>query len=211
MKTQTSLCRIFYALCLCACMTLVACATTPPPLSIIEEGGRNPPPIENFREVEKGRIYRGAQPIENGQRDDWAYLQKLGIKTVLKLNRYSSIVTEESEIASAKRHGIEVHEILMNPEDFPHNWDLWAMPTASQIDQAISFLQDEKNGKIFVHCSHGKDRTGLVVAMYRLRSNNYCISKAAEEMDSYGANPWLFNMKKVLLSKKSEENPSCIK
>lgn len=189
----------------------MACATTPPPSGIIEKVGPSHAPIENFQEVDGGRIYRGAQPIENDQQDDWAYLQKLGIKTVLKLNRYSTGVTEESEIASAKRHGIKVHEILMDPEDFPHNWDLGATPTGTQIDQAVSFLQDEKNGKVFVHCSHGKDRTGLVVAMYRLRSNDYCISKAAEEMDSYGANPMLFNMKNVLLSKKSEENPSCIK
>ncbi|MET1083638.1 MAG: tyrosine-protein phosphatase [Burkholderiales bacterium] len=33
--------------------------------------------------------------------------------------------------------------------------------------QAIEVLEDSGNGKVLVHCSHGKDRTGLVIAVYR--------------------------------------------
>ena len=194
---------------LCGCLTLAACATPTRQSAIVE--GVGPAPIINFQVVEPGRLYRGAQPVENDKQDDWAYLKKIGVKTVLKLNRYSSDVTEESELASAKRHGIIVQEVLMPPEDFPHNWNLWATPTDEQISKAVSVLEDRKNGKIFIHCSKGKDRTGLIVAIYRVRNDNYCKSKASSERDWYGANPILFGMKKVLYGKNIDENPACIK
>lgn len=211
MKTKFSL-QIANALALSGCLTLAACATATRPSADIAGVDPHPAPIFNFQVVDaKNGLYRGGQPIENDQRDDWQYLKSIGIKTVIKLNRYSSYVNEENELASAQRHGINVKEILMQPDDFPHNWNLWSTPTDEQIETAVSMLEDKNNWPIYIHCSHGKDRTGLIVAIYRVRNDNYCKSKASEEMDFYGANPFLLGLKKILNRKDISENINCIK
>jgi protein tyrosine/serine phosphatase len=195
-------------------LTLAACGTSTRQSADIAGVDPHPAPIDNFQVVEivsQNGLYRGGQPIENDKRDDWKYLKSIGVKTVIKLNRYSSYGNEDNELSSAKRHGINVKEILMQPEDFPHNWNLWATPTDEQIEAAVSMLEDKKNWPIYIHCSHGKDRTGLIVAIYRVRNDKYCKSKAANEMDFYGANPFLFGLKRILYRKDINENINCIK
>jgi hypothetical protein len=94
-------------------------------------------------------------------------LKRIGVTTVLKLNKYSSRVEEDEERAAAGSHGLGYNPVLMQPEDFPYNWNPWAAPTPKQVLEALSVLEDQKNGKVFIHCSKGKDRTGLLVALYR--------------------------------------------
>ncbi|WP_155510414.1 tyrosine-protein phosphatase [Pseudomonas fluorescens] len=64
---------------------------------------------------------------------------------------------------------------------------------------------------LWVHCSHGKDRTGLVVALYRVAHNNYCKDNAYKEMNDYGHNRLLFGLKNVLYSDDVKEHADCIK
>ena len=97
----------------------------------------------------------------------------------------------------------------MDPEDFPHNWNPWASPNLKDLMQVIAELENRGNGKVLVHCSHGKDRTGLVVAVYSLRNKNLCKNAAYEQMKYYGANPMLFGIKSMLESPDFKENPQC--
>ncbi len=97
----------------------------------------------------------------------------------------------------------------MQPEDFPRNWNPWASPDSDDLMKAIEVLENRGNGKVLVHCSHGKDRTGLVVAVYSLRNKNLCKNAAYEQMKYYGANPMLFGIKPMLDSPDIKENPSC--
>ncbi len=39
---------------------------------------------------------------------------------------------------------------------------------------------------IYVHCEHGKDRTGLVIALYRMRADGWSQEQAAAEMKEMG-------------------------
>ena len=47
-------------------------------------------------------------------------------------------------------------------------------------------LDDERNHPIFLHCLHGKDRTGLMVAIFRMARQGWSFDKAYTEMKLCG-------------------------
>jgi protein tyrosine/serine phosphatase len=208
METIIALPRIANIFALCVCLTLAACATQTRPSADVARVDPHPAPINNFQIVDVNGLYRGGQPTEER---DWVYLKNIGIRTVIKLNKYSSLKEERDELSSAKEHGINVIEIPMQPEDWPHNWNLWAAPTNEQVNKAVRALEHKENWPVYIHCSHGKDRTGLIVAIYRVRNNNYCKNTAYNEMNFYGANVFLFGPRHVLYGEDIKENAGCIK
>jgi protein tyrosine/serine phosphatase len=167
----------------------------------------HPSPINNFQIVVPDGIYRSGQPKGEA---DWAYLKKIGITSVVKLNKFSFDADAAEECQMAKKYGIDVESIYMQPEDWPHNWNPWASPDVTEIMKAVQLLENRGNKKVLVHCAHGKDRTGLVVAVYSVRNKNYCKDAAYNEMKSYGASTLLFGMKPVLDDPSIKENPGCI-
>ena len=118
--------------------------------------GPRPPgwaqPIENVsvRNLHKvsGSLYRGAQPDEDGMRG----LERLGIKTVVNLRLGHSDRDELAGTSLAYEH------IAAEP------WDM-------DDDEVVRFLKiatDPARAPVFVHCAHGADRTGAMVAIYRI-------------------------------------------
>ncbi len=163
-------------------------------------------PIKNFHIVIPNGVYRSGQPKGEA---DWDYLKNIGITIVVKLNKFSSDADEAVEFRMAKERNIKVIPLYMQPEDFPHNLNPWASPDLKDLTQAIEVLENRGNAKVLVHCSHGKDRTGLVVAIYSVRNKNFCKDAAYEQMKQYGANINLFGIKPMLDSKNIRENPGC--
>ncbi len=130
---------------------------------------------------------------------------------MVKLNQYAKgDDTVQQEELEARNHGIHLIELMMQPEDWPHNWNLWVAPSPDKLKAAEQVIADKDNWPVFVHCSHGKDRTGLVVALYRVAHNNYCKDKAYKEMKLYQHNPFLFGLKNVLYSDDVKEHADCI-
>jgi protein tyrosine/serine phosphatase len=66
---------------------------------------------------------------------------------------------------------------------------------AHRIDEVLDLMDDPKAQPVFVHCEHGVDRTGLVVALYRVKYQNWDIEAAHREMVAMGHNTWhqIFN------------------
>jgi protein tyrosine/serine phosphatase len=185
---------------------LFGCATPTQPSADIATQVPHQSPINNFQIVIADGIYRSGQPKGEA---DWNYLKDIGVTTVVKLNKFSSDADEAEEFRMAKERKIKVIPIYMQPEDFPHNLNPWASPDFNDLMQTIKVLENRDKGKVLVHCSHGKDRTGLVVAVYSVRNKNFCKDAAYEQMKYYGANPILFGIKPVLDSPNIRENPSC--
>lgn len=193
------------------CLILTGCTTTQPS-AVIARKSPDPAPIFNFQIVSPGgtdgadAVYRSGQP----KKEDWDYLEKIGVKTVVKLNKFSSDADASEELGLAKMHNINVIPIYMPPEDFPDNINPWASPDEKVLLQAVEALEDKNNWPVLVHCSHGKDRTGLIVAVYSMRNKNFCKDAAYEQMKYYGANPFLLGLKPMLDSTNIKESPSCI-
>src|SRR2546430_2746714 len=79
---------------------------------------------------------------------------------------------------------IPCFEVSFLPIDFKQQ--LSGAQLAVKVKNAIRQMRYLKNGKIFVHCEHGQDRTGLVVACYRVQAEGWSKAKAEKEMFDHG-------------------------
>jgi tyrosine-protein phosphatase SIW14 len=59
-------------------------------------------------------------------------------------------------------------------------------PTQAQIEHVLPLLFQSESEPVFVHCRRGKDRTGTVLACYRIQHDNWNNRRALEEAKSYG-------------------------
>ena len=54
---------------------------------------------------------------------------------------------------------------------------------APEIAQTLKLIrQHQQEGAVLIHCYHGADRTGIMVAMYRIIYQNWSIKDAKQEM-----------------------------
>ena len=115
----------------------------------------------NFHKVSK-TLYRSAQPTADGMSN----LKSLGIVTIVNLRSFHSDREEIGDTGLAYEH---IYMKAWHPEE----------------KEAVRFLQIVTNPKrtpILVHCQHGADRTGTMVALYRVVIQGWSKQDAIEEM-----------------------------
>jgi protein tyrosine/serine phosphatase len=59
-------------------------------------------------------------------------------------------------------------------------------------------MADPANRPVFVHCRQGQDRTGIVVAAYRMKTDGWPLDLAEAEMESFGFNGVWVNLRHFL-------------
>lgn len=123
-------------------------------------------PIHNFRHV-AGGIYRGARPSPEGL----MALKQNNFKTVLSFRWRKGPIGAERRIAT---------ELGLTYINIPLNY--WSLPNQGEIDRFLMLMDDESHHPIFVHCFHGADRTGLLIAIYRLVRCGWTFQQAYQEM-----------------------------
>lgn len=125
-----------------------------------------------FREVAPN-LYRSGQ----GETDDdyEAYKQK-GIRTIIDL-RQGQAADEERERAT--RLGFRYINIPLNIASTPQDY----LKAERAFFRAVD---DPQAGKVVFHCRHGKDRTGLMAALYRVEREGWTPEAAIEEWKSLG-------------------------
>ncbi len=109
-------------------------------------------------------LYRGEQPSAEG----FAELEKLGIKTVVNLRSL------HSDRAKLKGTDLAYEHIRMEA------WD----PEQEEIEEFLAIATDKTKQPVFVHCLHGADRTGTMVAVYRIVVEGWDKPKALDEMQN---------------------------
>ncbi len=120
--------------------------------------------LENWHQID-GKVFRSSQP----DTDDMPLLQQLNITDVLNLR---SIHTDDDE---AKGTSLKLHHIRTSAGDISQD----------EIIQALKIITTAK-GKILVHCWHGSDRTGAVIASYRIVVQDWYKAEAIDEMINGG-------------------------
>ena len=125
--------------------------------------------IDNFGQVD-AHLYRGAQP----QPAAYAELKTLGIDTIVRFN------PEGQDMAAEKS---QVESLGMKFVSLP--WSGLGEPTREQVVSFLSLLRDNPDAKIFVHCRLGADRTGVMVALYRLTFSRWDAARAVAEMHAF--------------------------
>ncbi|MCU1246104.1 MAG: protein tyrosine/serine phosphatase [Acidobacteria bacterium] len=127
----------------------------------------------NFGVVEEGKIYRGAQP-------DGANLaqlkQRYGVRTILKLNPADL----DAERADATRLGMQLIYVPLGAAT------LGRSRSCPQVERAYAALHDPSNWPLYVHCTHGRDRTGFLVGLFRERDERWDFARVREELARYG-------------------------
>jgi tyrosine-protein phosphatase SIW14 len=133
--------------------------------------------ITNFGKI-NDRLYRGAQPDLAGISN----LTRLGIKSIINLRMTDDVWKPEAAAASA--NGITYTNIPL--------YSL-APPTHAQV-AALLALIETLPAPVFVHCQHGCDRTGTIIACYRIRHNGWPNQAALEEARKYGLSKYELGM-----------------
>ena len=138
--------------------TAVQCPSTNDPLVACTDGIPNLHTVPSTHHV----VYRGGQPTAEG----WAHLRSLGVTTVVKLNDPTESFNQ-GEDAPAVAQGMRVLVNTMHPIGGDDPFELLLGPSFSQAAQAVQGIATAP-GPVYVHCSHGRDRTGLIVGLYRV-------------------------------------------
>jgi tyrosine-protein phosphatase SIW14 len=129
--------------------------------------------IERFGLIEPG-FARGARPGAGGL----AALALEGYRTVVSLRR------DDDERALAAELGLDYVEIPMKAGMFGA-----PAPSEEQAHAFLAVIDDSARRPVFVHCRHGRDRTGVMVALWRVTRGGWESERAVSEMEDHGLSP----------------------
>ncbi len=127
--------------------------------------------VGNFQKV-SDHVYRGAQPSDEGFRS----LAKLGIATVVDLQPYGDerALAEEKAV---KADGMQYINLGMHGMETPSD---------ATVAKVLAILESTQSGPVFVHCHRGADRTGGIIAVYRIEHDHWDNAKALKEARQMG-------------------------
>lgn len=121
--------------------------------------------LDNFHRVSP-EVYRSGQPKA---RDLKLLVEKLGVKSVLCLRDLHND-DDEAEGLPLALYRVEMEADDVEPE---------------KVARAMQIIKDAPK-PILIHCWHGSDRTGLVVAAYRITFQGWEPTVAADELANGG-------------------------
>ncbi len=124
------------------------------------------PDLDNFGELDE-RVWRGAQPGRQG----FARLRERGVDTVINLRAES-----DEEAAIVRALGMRYLYFPLYP---------LAPPTHAQMLAFLRAATDPEHGRVFFHCYHGADRTGVAAACWRIARDGWTLTEAVREMRAF--------------------------
>lgn len=139
--------------------------------------------IVRFAKVDD-QLFRGGLPSKT----DLQGLKAMGIKTDINLMGEVPVF-DTFHVAREKRWAKEVGLKFINVK-VPTGHVPFAKKVSDTV--ATAFLKaalDPANQPAYVHCVHGRDRTGTMVAVYRMVKHKYSNEQAFAEMRKFGFNP----------------------
>lgn len=122
--------------------------------------------VANFSEVTP-TLYRGAQPTTEG----FAALAKRGINIVVDLR--GARQSERDQVTKLGMKYVPIPWRCFHPRD-----EIFA--------RFLTLLRENPGKKVFVHCRVGDDRTGMMIAAYRMAEQGWTPEEARNEMEAYG-------------------------
>lgn len=148
--------------------------------------------LPNFHQVNQ-QLYRGAQPKKNGLKR----LTDLGIKTIVNLRADDGLSRDEE--SEARAAGMRYFNVPLKET---------GRPTHAEVQRALRILDTPENQPVFVHCRLGADRTGLIIAVYRISHDGWTSERAKAEAKHYGMHLWKLGMKRYIHDFYQRRQPS---
>ncbi|MFN7926913.1 MAG: dual specificity protein phosphatase family protein [Blastocatellia bacterium] len=128
-------------------------------------------------------IFRGAQPQPDGLKK----LAEMRVHTIINLRNTSAETEAEGKVV--KDLGLRYYNIPL---------PALSRPNFEQINQVLSLMHDRTNAPVFVHCKRGDDRTGTIIACYRMRYEGWTVEQAVAEARKLGMSRFQISMKSFL-------------
>jgi tyrosine-protein phosphatase SIW14 len=138
--------------------------------------------VKNFGRV-TDHLYRGAQPSAQG----FAELKHLGVGIIVNLRDDRD--EQEKEERTVETLGLRYVAIP---------WNARRLPTDTQMADFLDLLRVDPKTKIFVHCQLGADRTGVMIAAYRIADENWTPRQAIAEMKAFHLHFWLPHLNRYI-------------
>jgi protein tyrosine/serine phosphatase len=113
------------------------------------------------------------------------WLKQLGIKTVINLRHFHG----ESEGDLVRAAGMRYERVPLHSSE---------APSAKEVEQFMKLVSDPSLRPIYVHCQFGVDRTGTMMAVYRIERDNWSNADALAEMIYFGAHSMWKSLQKFV-------------
>jgi protein tyrosine/serine phosphatase len=141
------------------------------------------PGLSNLGRVTEG-LYRGGKPQKQG----YDQLQGMKIDIVVDMN------TSSKDIQHGKT---ETESRGMRYISMP--WSPVSLPTDDQVTEFLRLIRENPDKRIFVHCERGADRTGLMMAVFRMAGQGWTPEQALAEMERFKFHGlWYRQMKRYI-------------
>ena len=124
--------------------------------------------LPDFHKVNE-HLYRGGRPSAVGLR----HLQQIGVKTVIDLQVPGERWAKENELVEA-----------LGMRYFPIPMGRGFGVDLEQIQAALKLIENADHAPVYVHCRKGHDRTGVVIACFRIKDDGWSNAKAMEEANA---------------------------
>jgi protein tyrosine phosphatase (PTP) superfamily phosphohydrolase (DUF442 family) len=145
-------------------------------------------PIDRFHKVDE-RVYRGSQPDAEGFR----HLRDIGVRTVINFRlEADAIETGEQQI---------VESLGMRYVNLPirdGNFFTWFRRIPEEAVARFFGILESEQGPFYVHCRRGTDRTGAMVAFYRMAHNGWDAPRAKDEANDVGMRFWYRGLRRQI-------------
>lgn len=135
--------------------------------------------LPNFHQV-KPSLYRGGQPKKGGLQ----LLKQIGIKTIISLRDDDE--RAKAEQAEARTIGLGYYNVPLSS---------FNRPADKTVAEVLALINTSENQPVYVHCERGSDRTGTIIAIYRIEHDGWTGEQAKAEAKRYGLGFWQVAMK----------------
>lgn len=126
----------------------------------------NVPGIKDFARLTPN-VWRGHAPDEQGLQA----LKRMGVKTIIDFR------TSDEHEALLDDPEINYVRLAFKATD---------PPSPEIVDMFLEAVTNPANQPVFFHCRYGRDRTGAMAALYRIRVQGWQPEKAVNEMKHFG-------------------------
>ena len=134
--------------------------------------------IPNFCQVTPDILWRGAKPDKAGA----AWLIEQGVRTIVNLEMLhdDQETIEQTRLKNNGKYKVSYYRI--------RDWEPLPIIASNLSDEHVAqflAIMEQAPKPVYVHCRSGENRTGLMVAAYRVIVEGESDEKAIDEMERY--------------------------
>lgn len=131
----------------------------------LEHVSRTREPVRNYGVIWPHELTRSGLPRSDA---GWTWLRDQGVR---------SIVTFRTE------NDVDYRSLGFNVMHLPLTGSV--MPTDKQAVEYLKFVQNPQNQPVHIHCTAGRDRTGMMAALVRYSVDGWTLDDALKEARQY--------------------------